>query len=97
MLRRRKASLTVVARQASFASMTTPPFKISVGLDIKGNWQDRPLDFLRELKNCTTTLVDQLESQAVALARSQGASWTDVGTALGISRQAAWDRFAGED
>lgn len=72
-------------------------FEIEVGLDIKGEWQERPLDFLRELKKCTTTLVDQLESKAVDLARDQGASWTDVGEALGISRQAAWERFAPED
>lgn len=72
-------------------------FKIEVGLDIKGEWQERPLDFLRELKKCMTTLVDQLESKAVDLARDQGASWTDVGEALGISRQAAWERFAPED
>lgn len=72
-------------------------FEIEVGLDIKGEWQERPLDFLRELKKCTTTLVDQLESKAVNLARDQGASWTDVGEALGISRQAAWERFAPED
>ena len=72
-------------------------FKISVGLDIKGEWQDRPLDFLRELKNCTSTLVEQLEAQAVAAARERGASWADIGSALGISRQAAWERFAPED
>lgn len=72
-------------------------FDIQVGLDIKGQWQDRPLEFLRELKKCTTTLTDQHESKAVRLAREQGASWTDVGSALGISRQAAWERFAPED
>ncbi|MGQ0431968.1 MAG: hypothetical protein ACT452_06140 [Microthrixaceae bacterium] len=77
--------------------MKQPDFKISVGLDIKGDWQDRPLDFLTELKACTTTLVEQLEANAVARAREQGASWTDIGTALGISRQAAWERFAPED
>ena len=72
-------------------------FKIKVGLDIEGDWQDRPLDFLRELKKCTTTLVEQMEQKAVGLAREQGASWTDVGGAIGVSRQAAWERFAPED
>jgi hypothetical protein len=33
----------------------------------------------------------------VRLARSQGSSWTDIGAALGISKQAAWERFSGED
>lgn len=72
-------------------------FKIKVGLNIEGNWQERPLNFLRELKKCTTTLVEQHEARAVDLAREQGASWTDVGAALGISRQAAWERFAPGD
>lgn len=30
----------------------------------------------------------------VAAARKAGASWGDVGKALGITRQAAWERFA---
>ena len=30
----------------------------------------------------------------VVQARATGASWTDIGDALGISRQAAWERFA---
>lgn len=72
-------------------------FKISVGLDIKGDWQAQPLEFLRELKTCTSTLVEQLEADAVAIARRKGSSWTDIGAALGISRQAAWERFAPED
>jgi hypothetical protein len=30
---------------------------------------------------------------AVDQARAEGASWQEVGDALGISRQAAWERF----
>lgn len=30
-------------------------------------------------------------------ARGAGASWTDIGAALGISKQAAWERFSGEN
>ena len=30
----------------------------------------------------------------VGLARERGLSWTDIGAALGISRQAAWERFS---
>lgn len=33
---------------------------------------------------------------AVARAREAGASYADIGEALGISRQAAWERFAGD-
>lgn len=37
--------------------------------------------------------VDQLHA-AVAEARTAGATWTEVATTLGISKQAAWERFA---
>jgi hypothetical protein len=33
--------------------------------------------------------------RAVEVARSDGASWATIGAALGVSRQAAWERFAG--
>jgi hypothetical protein len=33
---------------------------------------------------------------AVNAARAGGASWADVGKVLGISRQAAWERFSGD-
>jgi hypothetical protein len=32
--------------------------------------------------------------RAVEMARSDGASWATIGAALGVSRQAAWERFA---
>lgn len=30
----------------------------------------------------------------VAMARAQGRSWTEVGRALGVSKQTAWERYA---
>lgn len=33
----------------------------------------------------------------VRSARNQGSSWTQIGEALGISKQAAWERFSGEE
>lgn len=33
----------------------------------------------------------------VARARSLGATWAQVGAALGIARQSAWERFSGEE
>jgi len=35
-----------------------------------------------------------LEKRTVEHARRSGASWEDVGTTLGITRQSAWGRFA---
>jgi hypothetical protein len=34
---------------------------------------------------------------AVAELRKRGTSWAQIGEALGISRQSAWERFSGED
>jgi hypothetical protein len=33
----------------------------------------------------------------VDLLRSRGVSWTRIGAALGVSKQAAWERFSAED
>lgn len=32
----------------------------------------------------------------VRILRERGVSWTRIGTALGISKQAAWERFSNE-
>jgi len=32
--------------------------------------------------------------QQVETLRKRGASWADIGAALGVSRQAAWERFS---
>jgi len=37
--------------------------------------------------------VDSLEHQSVARAREAGVSWQEIADALGVSRQAAWERF----
>lgn len=37
--------------------------------------------------------VDSLETKAVAMARASGRSWGEIGAALGVSRQAARERF----
>ena len=41
-------------------------------------------------------ILDEAEQElrtAVAAARAAGASWADIGGRLGVSRQAAWERF----
>jgi len=42
----------------------------------------------------TGAQVDQFLLEWVQLARSRTLSWAEIGRALGISRQAAWERFA---
>jgi hypothetical protein len=41
--------------------------------------------------------IDAAMRDFVAILRSRGVSWTRIGAALGVSKQAAWERFSGED
>lgn len=52
-----------------------------------------PLDALRELTRSEAEL-DDMRHQQVAAARDAGASWDQIGDALGVSRQSAWEYFA---
>ncbi len=51
-----------------------------------------PLDALRELSSSEAEL-DELRWKQVVAARDIGASWAQIGEALGISRQSAWEYF----
>jgi ATP-dependent Clp protease ATP-binding subunit ClpX len=44
-----------------------------------------------------TRRVDARFKSTVDELRSRGSSWAKIGETLGISRQAAWERFSGED
>jgi hypothetical protein len=35
--------------------------------------------------------------EVVRVCRENGKSWTQIGEVLGVSKQAAWERFSGED
>jgi hypothetical protein len=35
--------------------------------------------------------------EVVRVCRDNGKSWTQIGEVLGVSKQAAWERFSGED
>ena len=41
--------------------------------------------------------VDDKIAELVAHARAAGKSWTDIGLALGITKQSAWEKYSGED
>jgi hypothetical protein len=45
--------------------------------------------FLRDIESKMDALV--------AMARDQGHSWTEIGRALGVTKQTAWGRYSGED
>jgi len=52
-----------------------------------------PLDALRVLARPEAEL-DERRREQVAAAREAGATWEQVGEALGISRQSAWEHYA---
>ena len=51
-----------------------------------------PLDQLRGLRAADRQL-DLWQREAIAQARQQGAAWSDIGEALGVSKQAAWKLY----
>ncbi|MEZ5376807.1 MAG: hypothetical protein R2733_09885 [Acidimicrobiales bacterium] len=52
-----------------------------------------PLDALRALAR-TEAKLDELRRKQVAAARDAGATWEQVGEALGMSRQSAWEYYS---
>jgi hypothetical protein len=51
-----------------------------------------PLSQLRGLRAATRQL-DAWQREAIARARERGASWSDIGEALGVTKQAAWASY----
>jgi hypothetical protein len=62
-------------------------------LRLIGDWEAAPLDGLCESAGLARA-VDKLQRDLVRRARAGGQTWTAIGEALGISRQAAWERFS---
>ena len=65
-----------------------------------GSWTDRPEDeLLASLARiqAVEAQVDAAVHDHVDILRGRGVSWTRIGQALGVSKQAAWERFSGED
>jgi hypothetical protein len=60
-----------------------------------GDWDSQPLHALRECCRAENAL-EKAMWQTVRSAREAGHSWTEVGEALGVTKQTAWERFAGE-
>ncbi len=52
-----------------------------------------PLDQLRGLRAADRQL-DVWQRQTIAQAREQGASWAEIGEALGVTKQAAWALYS---
>ncbi|MDZ7676658.1 MAG: helix-turn-helix domain-containing protein [Acidimicrobiales bacterium] len=54
-----------------------------------------PLAAVRVLAD-TEVQLDQMRRDRVIAARAEGASWQQIGDALGVSRQSAWEAFTAE-
>ena len=52
-----------------------------------------PLDALRELAQGEAQL-DRLRRASMSAARAGGATWEQIGEALGMTRQSAWEYFS---
>ena len=65
-----------------------------------GSWSERPDDELLASLARIQAVVSQADAAVhdhVAILRDREISWTRIGQALGVSKQAAWERFSGED
>jgi hypothetical protein len=55
-----------------------------------------PLILAKTICGSMSILESQLR-KVVPILRERGSSWTQIGAALGITKQSAWERFSGED
>jgi hypothetical protein len=55
-----------------------------------------PLVLVKTIAASMNILESQLR-KVVPILRGRGSSWTQIGAALGITKQSAWERFSGED
>jgi len=68
----------------------------NIRLRAAGDWESEPLNGLRDACRVSTAL-DKLTRESVQRARTAGHSWTQIGEALGVTKQTAWERYASQD
>ena len=61
-----------------------------------GEVDEDPLGYLHAIKRGLSMLEEQGIKDAVRAARRQRMSWTEIGDALGVTRQSAWERYSDE-
>ncbi len=71
----------------------TQAVRVSVSLKVSGDVKENPLGVVKGLVNASRSIESKL-TEAVQEARRQRFTWEEIGAALGISRQAAWERFS---
>lgn len=65
---------------------------VRVTLGITGKAEDNPLAVISGITTGIKSMEPQLR-EAVAIARKQRITWEEIGEALGVTRQSAWERF----
>jgi hypothetical protein len=63
-------------------------------------WNEQSDDELLASMARTQAVIAQVDAAIhdhASVLRGRGVSWTRIGEALGVSKQAAWERFSGED
>jgi hypothetical protein len=60
---------------------------------VSGDVKANPLGVLKGLANASRSIESKL-TEAVREARRQRFTWEEIGAAIGITRQAAWERFS---
>ena len=73
----------IIANKPRKPSKFTPPEELPT---------ERLLEHMRSIEETVRAKGDQLQSM-VDLLRSRDVSWAQIGAALGVSRQSAWERF----
>ena len=61
-----------------------------------GDVADDPLGYLKAIRKGSEMLEEQAIKDAVRAARRQRMSWTEIGDALGVTRQSAWEKYSDE-
>jgi hypothetical protein len=69
--------------------------QVKVTLGLTGDVDGEPMKVIAGIVEGTKMLERQLRD-SVAQARTLGSSWEQIGQALGVSRQSAWERFSTE-
>jgi hypothetical protein len=67
--------------------------RVRVDMNITGDWSTDPLTVIEGITAGVKGMEPPLRA-AVSLARQQGRTWDEIGKALGVSRQSAWERFS---
>ena len=65
------------------------------GILVTGSLPQDPLVALRVLADSEAE-IDRIRRDRVRVARAAGASWQQIGDALGVSRQSAWESYTAE-